>query len=88
MIEKLSLNFPLKSLTGNLKQMTDSNWSTVFREIKEIKGSFEFLCMTVLSNQSFNQSISINLSSFLAQTGPLKQVLAAMGINHTVMNSG
>ena len=38
--KKLSLNFPLKSLTGNLKQMIDdSDWSTVFREIKEIKGS-------------------------------------------------
>ena len=36
----------------------DSDWSTVFREIKEIKGSL------------------------------LKQVLAAMGINHTVMNPG
>ena len=24
----------------------------------------------------------------LAKTGPLKQVLAAMGINHTVMNPG
>ena len=37
--KKLSLNFPLKSLTGNLKQMTESDWSTVFIEIKEIKGS-------------------------------------------------
>ena len=38
--KKLSLKFPLMSLTGNLKQMTDdSDWSTVFREIKDIKGS-------------------------------------------------
>ena len=37
--KKLSLNFPLKFLTGNLKQTTDSDWSTVFREIKEINRS-------------------------------------------------
>ena len=33
-------------------------------------------------------TVSVNRFSFLAQTGQLKQVLAAMGINHTVMNAG
>ena len=37
--ESLAEVFPLKSLTGNLKQMTDSDWSTVLTEIKKIKGS-------------------------------------------------
>ena len=51
--KKLSLNFPLKSLTGNLKQMTDSDWSTVFREIKEIKGPCGFLCLRQFSVKRF-----------------------------------
>ena len=34
-------------------------------------------------------TVSVHRFAFsLAQTGPLKQVLAAMGINHTVMNPG
>ena len=36
-LKKLSLNFTLMSLTGNLKQMTDSDWSRVFREIKDTR---------------------------------------------------
>ena len=51
------MNFPLKSLTGNLKQLTGQH----------------------------SQKIEF---AFLAKTDPLMQVLAAMGINHTVMNPG
>ena len=78
-LKKLSLNFPLMSLTGNLKQMTDRDWSRVFREIKDIRESYGCLCLRQFLVKRF---------AFKAKTGPLKQVLAAMGINHTIMNPG
>ena len=33
-------------------------------------------------------TVSVDIFCFLTQTGQLKQVLAAMGINHTLMNPG
>ena len=67
-LKKLSLNFPLKSLTGNLKQMTDSDWSRVFREIKDSRESYGCLCLRQFLVKRF---------AFKAKTVPLKQVLAA-----------